>query len=821
MTALIPLLISLAAASWSQADPWHQAELNARQSREALHLARRNTFAWLAHADPRSGLLPRTLRGDDFWNARDCAADNYPFILLTGYMTDDYHLKRTAQHILAQEQKLANRLDSMPDDVLFATQKFRTDRADPRSIIFGAAEYAKDGLIPVTEWLGPSPWLERMKGLIDDVWKHAPVDAPAGRIPSEVIEVNGDLLQTMGRLYWLTGDGKYKQWSYRLADHYLFHAALLDNDSVHLRDHGCEIIGGLSEAYVLAAVEDPPQRERYRPRLYALLDDIQKHGLNPDAQMFVAYNPKTGRPTTQVLSDGWGYVYNAFVTVALIDDQPRFLEAPRRAMANVHRYGGMGAWGNGADQLADSIEGCINLLNRLPEPSAAAWIDKAMTELFAAQKPDGTIEGWYGDGNTTRTALMYALWKTQGLTAAPWPEELQIGAVREADGTLRAWIRSDYAWSGHLRFDRPRHRDFFHMPLDYPRINQFPEWFTVDRVASYTVQHGDDAPKTVRGNDLLRYPLSIKAGQALRLTVKPAETKVASRTRRYTSRSRDEAAAWQRELRGRFFELLKLEDLRAADVPLDAKVGDARDRGDYVLSELTLRSTPGRMIPAVLAVPKNRSGPLPAVVCIHGHGGNRHVVYDDKSIYRGFADALARRGVITISTEVGQHEVYETGRTLMGERLWDLMRCVDYLHNRPDVDKKRIGCAGLSLGGEMAMWLGAMDERVAATVSSGYLTTMDQMELDHCLCWKFDGLRELVDWADVYAMIAPRALQCQNGLAEAPHMFVVPLARRAMKEIRLAYQDFGATDRLELAVHPEGHVIDLPALLAFFDRQFK
>jgi len=50
-----------------------------------------------------------------------------------------------------------------------------------------------------------------------------------------------------------------------------------------------------------------------------------------------------------------------------------------------------------------------------------------------------------------------------------------------------------------------------------------------------------------------------------------------------------------------------------------------------------------------------------------------------ESIYRGFATALAEKGVVTISTDVGQHEVYEAGRLLMGERLWDLMRCVDYL----------------------------------------------------------------------------------------------------------------------------------------------
>jgi hypothetical protein len=153
----------------------------------------------------------------------------------------------------------------------------------------------------------------------------------------------------------------------------------------------------------------------------------------------------------------------------------------------------------------------------------------------------------------------------------------------------------------------------------------------------------------------------------------------------------------------------------------------------------------------------------------------------------------------------------------MGERLWDLMRCVDYLESLPQVDKARIGCGGLSLGGEMAMWLGAMDPRMAATVCAGFLTKMDQMEHNHCLCWKFDGLRELVDFADIYSLTAPRALLCQNGLQEPASQFPVPLACEALKEISVIYADFGQPQNAAVLAHPEGHIIHLPSLLAFFD----
>ena len=150
----------------------------------------------------------------------------------------------------------------------------------------------------------------------------------------------------------------------------------------------------------------------------------------------------------------------------------------------------------------------------------------------------------------------------------------------------------------------------------------------------------------------------------------------------------------------------------------------------------------------------------------------------------------------------------------MGERLWDLMRCVDYLRSRADVDPARIGCAGLSLGGEMAMWLGAMDPRVTATVSAGVLTFMDQMELNHFMCWKFDCLRELVDFPDVYALIAPRPLQCQNGRQEPPTQVTPELARRALLEIVPAYRDAGAPGHVELSC-TTAHEVALELLLAF------
>jgi hypothetical protein len=307
------------------------------------------------------------------------------------------------------------------------------------------------------------------------------------------------------------------------------------------------------------------------------------------------------------------------------------------------------------------------------------------------------------------------------------------------------------------------------------------------------------------------------------------------RTMRYTARAADNAKAWQTDVRARLFTALKLDDLVRGrkSIGLDPQRLSSTDKGSYRVEELEINSTPGRRIRIMVTVPASQDGPRPAVVCIGGHGSDLHSSYDANTvskepakakadrIYRGFGTVLAAKGYVTVSTTVSQHEIRETGRLLMSERLWDLMRCVDYLESLPQVDKARIGCAGLSLGGEMAMWLGAMDERIAATVSAGFLTNMDHMEKNHCLCWKFDGLRELVDYADIYALTAPRPLQCQNGLLEPPSQFYVPFARQAMEEVRTIYRDMDRPENVALDVHREGHVIDLPALVYFLDKHLQ
>jgi hypothetical protein len=196
------------------------------------------------------------------------------------------------------------------------------------------------------------------------------------------------------------------------------------------------------------------------------------------------------------------------------------------ALGNLEAFYTSHDWERGsADGYADSIESGINLYNRETIASTARWIDSEMRVMWAKQQPDGVIEGWHGDGNFARTSIMYALWKTQGLHVEPWRADVRVGAVLEG-GTLYVSLAADQPWKGRLFFDRPRHKDYLRLPLDYPRINQFAEWFTVETDLRYPVKIGEQGPRTLRGRDLVSgMPVKLGAAAGLHIEVAPARGK--------------------------------------------------------------------------------------------------------------------------------------------------------------------------------------------------------------------------------------------------------------------------------------------------------
>ncbi|MAG58973.1 MAG: hypothetical protein CMJ83_22015, partial [Planctomycetes bacterium] len=311
-----------------------RAATNGVRANEQFFRCRRFVDGWLRHADRKTGLIPRNLgRDKGIWNAQDAAADNYPFMVLTCALTDRPMFEGRMLDMLRTETRLTSRLGRLPDTWSFAKQAFQSEKPDLSGIIFGGSEYVKDGLLPLTEWLGPSPWSERMLGIVDDLWKHAPIETPYGRIPSTNVEVNGEMLQALSRIYWMTGEARFFEYAKRLGDYYLLgdHHPTRDFSSLRLRDHGCEIVSGLSELYAAVHFADPKRKKAYREPIHAIFDRILEIGRNEHGLLYNTINPRAGT-TGRGLCDTWGYNYNGVYTVYLLDGTETYRDAVRKVL---------------------------------------------------------------------------------------------------------------------------------------------------------------------------------------------------------------------------------------------------------------------------------------------------------------------------------------------------------------------------------------------------------------------------------------------------------------------------------------------------------
>jgi hypothetical protein len=443
MVLYVPFITVLmpARASAQQDADFATALENGIRANEGFTRCIRFVKGWLNHADPATGLIPRNLQGSNFWNAKDAAADNYPFMVLSTAITDRSMFDGVMLDMLNKEKEVTPCVDRLPCTFDFGTQQQLNENLS--TVIFGASEYVKDGLMPLTEWLGESPWSTRMLELVDDIWKNAAITTPYGNIPATDHEVCGEMLQAQARIYWMTGEEKYLDWAIRLGDYFLLgnNHPTDDGTSLRLRDHGNEIIAGLAELYAVVHVARPDKKAAYQGPLYRMLDRILEIGRNDDGFLYNSINPQTGDHDAN-LADNWGYVLNAHYTVYLIDGVQAYRNAVLKALnslsdpyyINTHRFG------ENSDGHADAIESALNLYHRELTHVSVPYLDVSTTRMWGMQQADGVIEGWHGDGNFARTTVMYCTWKTQGITIQPWDSAVTFGAVynhlRTGDNSL-------------------------------------------------------------------------------------------------------------------------------------------------------------------------------------------------------------------------------------------------------------------------------------------------------------------------------------------------------------------------------------------------
>ena len=323
-------------------------------------------------------------------------------------------------------------------------------------------------------------------------------------------------------------------------------------------------------------------------------------------------------------------------------------------------------------------------------------------------------------------------------------------------------------------------------------------------------------------------------------------------------------AAWKRQARGKLLELLHYSPAACDPRP---EVVERVDRGDHVCERVLFSTTPDLRVPAYVLVPKKAERPLPALVALHDHGGfylwgkeklveinGEHPVLTSfkKRYYAGTstATALVKQGYVVAvidmfywgerrmlldgdmddwrkrpkditperiaafnqrssqSEQLVGRTIYAAGFTWPGVMFWDDIRTVDYLVSRPEVDAKRIGCVGLSVGGLRACHLAALDDRVKAAVVVGWMTSFPaQLEkhvrntIGHTKV--VPGLYRHLDYPDVASLAMPAALLVINGSKDG--LFHPDGVRAAFDKLTACYKKAGIPERLRTRLYEAPH----------------
>jgi len=266
------------------------------------------------------------------------------------------------------------------------------------------------------------------------------------------------------------------------------------------------------------------------------------------------------------------------------------------------------------------------------------------------------------------------------------------------------------------------------------------------------------------------------------------------------------------------------------DAPPPMAAAEEFETGAWIRQHVRYEMGPGDRVPAYLFLPKGARGPRPAMLCLHqtsglgkgepaGLGGSADLHY---------ARELAERGFVTLAPDYpnfGEYslDVYARGfasATMKG--IANHRRAVDLLRSLPQVDPKRIGVIGHSLGGHNSLFVAAFDERLQVAVSSCGFNAFPKYYGGDLTGWSHDGYMPRIaslygkdptrmpfDFTEVLAAVAPRAVFVSAPLGD--DNFEVSGVSDCLNAARPVYELLKAGDRLT-AVHPDcGHGFPIEA----------
>ena len=322
----------------------------------------------------------------------------------------------------------------------------------------------------------------------------------------------------------------------------------------------------------------------------------------------------------------------------------------------------------------------------------------------------------------------------------------------------------------------------------------------------------------------------------------------------------------------------------AGPVDLKAETLERIETDSFIREKIEFNTAPWFRVPGYFYTPKNVSLPAPALVMFHEWGGPMFfgadricgepvhpILREHREKYtsgRAIADWFASKGYAVIvidayhfgsraprgiyglpdsidpvkldeatlkkyqslakqSLYLGVRQLNWAGTTWAGVNYGDDSRCIDYLLTRKEVDANRIGCTGLSGGGWRTNMLAALEPRIKAAVSVGWMSTGDAQQAYNvvgsigtfCL---LPGVWDRMDVPDLISMAAPKA--CMVVSSSEDLLFPPKGQQDAARKIAQDYTWAGCVDKFKSFMPSKPHCYDAEiqqAALDWFDHYLK
>ena len=302
-----------------------------------------------------------------------------------------------------------------------------------------------------------------------------------------------------------------------------------------------------------------------------------------------------------------------------------------------------------------------------------------------------------------------------------------------------------------------------------------------------------------------------------------------------TYKPENDYTTWRESIRKKLIELTGLDKIAANATPLAVEVEKVEMKDGYKQIRFTFESERGAIVPCYLLIPDTGKEKYPVAITLQGHSSGFHNSISEpkegenpsyamgrgafavQAVKNGFAAlAIEQRGMgerrpnerhqkEAQMCEYTAHYALMLGRTILGERMWDVHCAIDALAEFPEVDADKVIICGNSGGGTMTYYAAAFDERIKLALPSCAFCTYEDsiMNWYHCSCNFIPHAYEWFEMQDLSCLIAPRPLVVIAGKED--EIFPLYGVEKGYKTVEAVYDKAGAADNCHLVVTPKGH----------------